>query len=106
MTLPARPLAMIAALAAATAVAGCGSFPTSTSLEPDAELPFVRGYRGVEDNCALTGESAFTNQFLSDAADLVSCPIGSAAEESLVAETGARRVGATEAYALYSVPRR
>ena len=47
-----------------------------TSVEPDHDLFFVRGYRSENDLCKLTGETAFTNQFLDDAADLVSCPTG------------------------------
>jgi len=44
--------------------------------EPDPELYFVRGYRSESDSCKLTGETGFTNEFLDDAADLVSCPTG------------------------------
>jgi len=32
--------------------------------EPDPDLYFVRGYRSASDPCKLTGETAFTNQFL------------------------------------------
>jgi hypothetical protein len=74
--------------------------------EPDPELVFVRGYRSAEDDCKLTGESAFTVNFLDDAADLVTCSTGGPAAESLVSETSARIVTQTNSYTLYSVPRR
>lgn len=91
---------------AALLLAACDGFPASTDLDPNAGLPLLRGYRGVEDSCALTGESDFTRNFLDDAADLVSCPIGSAAEETLTMLPNVRQVAVTEAYALYTVPRR
>jgi len=92
-------------LAATAGLMACDAV-VSTRLDPDAELPLVRGYRDVEDSCALAGESDFTNAFLDDAADLVACPIGSTAEQTLAAGPGVRQVAVTEAYALYSVPRR
>ena len=74
--------------------------------EPDPELVFVRGYRSADDDCKLTGESAFTVDFLDDAADLVTCSTGDPAAESLVSETSATIVTQTNSYTLYSVPRR
>ena len=87
--------------------AGC-SEPTSVGgiSEPDPELVFVRGYRSANDECKLTGESAFTVDFLDDAADLVTCSTGDPAAESLVSETSATIVTQTNSYTLYSVPRR
>ena len=87
------------------AATACSPFVT-TQLDPNGALPLVRGYRGLEDSCSLTGESDFTRPYLDDAADLVTCPIGSAAEESLLAERNPTRVAQTVAYNLYSVPRR
>lgn len=94
--------------AVAVALGGCD--PTGTTgaatEAPDPELVFVRGYRTPQDACQLTGESAFTSDFLDDAADLVTCPTGSADEASLRAETGAREVARTGSFTLHSVPRR
>ena len=86
---------------------GC-SEPTSVGgiSEPDPELVFVRGYRSADDDCKLTGESAFTVDFLDDAADLVTCSTGGPAAASLVSERSAIIVTQTNSYTLYSVPRR
>ena len=92
---------------------GCQQMP----LQPEAadtvvrspanqDLRLIRGYRSTDDDCQITGESAFTNEFLDDAADLVSCPSGSDAAQSLVDMYGAREVARTVTYTLYTVPRR
>jgi hypothetical protein len=73
--------------------------------EPDPELVFVRGYRSADDDCKLTGDSAFTVDFLDDTADLVTCPTGGPAAESLVSETSATIITQTNSYTLYSVSR-
>ena len=84
------------------------SDPTSVRgiSEPDPELIFVRGYRSAADECQLVGESAFTVDFLDDAADLVACPTGSAAMASLMAETGAPMITQTNSYSFFSIPYR
>ena len=88
-------------------LAGCtGSAPNVAISEPDPELVFVRGHRSAYDDCKLTGESAFTVEFLDDAADLVTCPTGSSAAATLVSETSASIVTQTNSYTLFSVPRR
>ncbi|WP_425074717.1 hypothetical protein [Sagittula sp. S175] len=88
-------------------LAGCtDSAPSVAISEPDPELVFVRGYRSADDDCKLTGESAFTVNFLDDAADLVTCSTGSAAAVTLVSETSATMITQTNSYTLYSVPRR
>jgi len=74
--------------------------------EPDPDLYFVRGYRSESDPCKLTGETEFTNQFLDDAADLVTCLTGYEGAAEFVKTTGARVVTQTQSYTLYSVPRR
>ncbi|MCA0873906.1 hypothetical protein LCL97_24020 [Seohaeicola saemankumensis] len=74
--------------------------------EPDPELNFVRGYRSVTDECQLVGETAFTVDFLDDAADLVVCPTGSAAMASLMAETGAPVITQTNSFSFFSIPYR
>ena len=80
----------ILSLALAT-IAACGEQQTATitSQEDDPVLYFVRGYRSVNDPCKLTGESAFTNQYLDDAADLVTCPNGYDGAIEFVTQTGA-----------------
>jgi len=93
-------------------LAGCQPMP----LQPEAadsvirspanqDLRLVRGYRATDDECQLTGENAFTSDFLDDAADLVSCPTGSDAAQSLVEMYGARQVAKTGGYTVYTVPR-
>lgn len=101
----------LAGILAAGLLAGCGGpplgpIPTPQAAASDSELSFVRPYRGPEDSCQLTGETAFTNQFLDDAADLVSCPTGSADAGTLIGEMGAAEVAQTDSYTLFSVPRR
>ncbi len=92
---------------------GCQQMP----LQPEAadtvirsptnqDLRLVRGYRSTDDDCQLTGENAFTNDFLDDAADLVSCPSGSDAEQSLIEMYNPRQMAKTGGYTVYSVPRR
>ncbi len=88
-------------------LAGCTDPAPSIAIsEPDPELVFVRGYRSADDDCKLTGESAFTVEFLDDAADLVTCSTGSSAAATLVSETSASMVTQTNSYTLYSVRRR
>lgn len=70
----------------------------------EPELYFVRGYRSEDDLCKLTGETEFTNQFLDDAADLVTCPRGKGNE--FVQSNRAVLVYQTTRYSLFSVPRR
>jgi hypothetical protein len=88
-------------------LAGCSDpAPSGGISEPDPELVFLRGYRSADDDCKLTGESAFTVEFLDDAADLVTCSTGSSDAASLVSETSARLVTQTNSFSLFSVPRR
>ncbi len=80
--------------------------PVPAVVPPNDDLRFVGGYRATDDDCQLTGETAFTIDFLDDAADLVSCPTGSDAAASLVDMNNARQVAETGGYTVYSVPRR
>lgn len=82
------------------------SGPSGGGARPPADVPlFGGGYRGSGDKCRRAGESAFTNQFLSDAADLVACPPGT--DPRLFAfETGGKQVGSREGWILFTVPRR
>ena len=68
-------------------------------------LPLRGGYRSEDDWCQFTGESAFTVNFLDHTADLVSCPTGSEAAQSLVDTLGAVQMAETGGYTVYSVPR-
>ena len=74
--------------------------------EVGADLYFVRGYRSESDPCKLTGETGFTNQFLDDSADLVSCPTGYEGGSELVDSRHAVIVAQKDGYMLYSIPRR
>ena len=97
----------ICACALVLTVTGCvETAPEVAISEPDPELNFVRGYRSVTDECQLVGETAFTVDFLDDAADLVACPTGSAAMASLIAETGAPIFTQTTSFSFFSIPYR
>ncbi|NOC94304.1 MULTISPECIES: hypothetical protein [Ruegeria] len=98
------PLAVVATLAA------CVDTPpqTETGAAPpptNDDLNLVRGYRSEDDWCQLTGETAFTGNFLDHTADLVSCPTGSAAAQSLVETSDAQQVAETGGYTVYTIPR-
>jgi hypothetical protein len=99
--------ASLACLPAAVVVAGCAELPVEIAIsEPDPDLVFVRGYRSPSDECRLVGESAFTFQFLDDSADLVACPTGSSAMDTLMAETGAPMITQTNSFTFFSLPYR
>ncbi len=106
-----RKISRLMTLAAAASlflgVAGCDVAAPATAVDdPDPDLNFVRSYRSPSDECQLVGESAFTVDFLDDAADLVACPTGSEDLTSLIAETEAPILTQTQSYSLVSVPRR
>ena len=97
-------------LAAAAALAACTDTPPSpeTGVAPpptNDDLYLVGGHRSEGDWCQLTGETAFTIDFLDHTADLVSCPTGSAAAQSLVETRDARQVAETGGYTVYTIPR-
>lgn len=82
--------------------------PTTTPAAPvpPADVPlFGPGYRTAGDGCRRAGESAYTNQFLSDAADLVACPPGTD-DRFFAFETGGREVARIDGWFLFTVPRR
>ncbi len=98
---------------AIVALAACDETPPGSGSDAGAaptptndDLFLVRGYRSDDDWCQLTGETAFTGNFLDDAADLVSCPTGSSAAQSLVDMYGAIQVAETGGYTVFTVPRR
>lgn len=88
--------------------AACEADPASPDamVKDDPALYFVRGYRSENDPCKLTGETAYTNQFLGDASDLVSCPADYEGAREFIRTTGAKVVAHTKSYTLYTVPRR
>ncbi len=88
-------------IAVAVTLSAC--VPTTPPVP--VELPILGGYRNDADQCRRVGESAYTNQFLDDSADLVACPVGVENLGVFVTETGAVQVDAVGGYALYSVPR-
>ncbi|WP_170336299.1 hypothetical protein [Ruegeria arenilitoris] len=103
----------ILGVAAFLALAGCQDMPLETEAADTViksptndNLRLVGGYRSTDDDCQLTGETAYTIEFLDDAADLVSCPTGSDAAQSLVEMYTAREVAQTGGYSVYTIPRR
>ncbi|SLN28554.1 hypothetical protein PSA7680_01293 [Pseudoruegeria aquimaris] len=101
----ATALAGIAILA--SGLSACSTVSTERVPSYDtADLVLVRGFRAEGDPCKVTGETAYTNQFLDDSATLVSCPATYSGLAAFVQETGARRVGQRGDFLLYSVPRR
>lgn len=105
-------------LSLAVAFAGCAgpvsrpgvpqpNVPASTAApQVSADLPFVRGYRGPEDACQLVGESAFTVDYLDDAADLVACPTASLSMQTLMQDRGVRVLLQTGGHSVFRVPYR
>ncbi len=99
--------------AAAVALTGCldlAGMPGGTvgggAATPPAPLGvFGPGYPNPGDPCRRAGETAFTNQFLDDAADLVACPPGT--DPGLFAATfSARQMAQLDGWTVFSVPRR
>lgn len=98
-------------LTAMVTLAACEDTPSPASESGAAPAPtndnlrLVGGYRSEEDWCQLTGETAFTGNFLDHTADLVSCPTGSEAAQSLVAMYNPEQVAETGGYTVYTIPR-
>ena len=98
------------------ALAGCldmagvpgtgGGTAGDTAAAPPAQLGvFGPGYPNPGDPCRRSGETEFTNQFLDDAADLVSCPPGT--DPGLFASSfNARQMAQVDGWTVFSVPRR
>jgi len=100
---PALAMPVLAATLAACTVEVVPPAPPP-GPRPPADVPlFGPGYRGPGDLCRRAGESGFTNQFLSDSADLVACPPGT--DPRLFAfETGGREVARRDGWILFTVP--
>jgi hypothetical protein len=74
------------------------------SAPPQLAL-FGTGYPNTGDPCRRAGESAFTANYLDDAADLVACPPST--DAGLFAFTyGAQQVATLDGWYLFSIPRR
>lgn len=73
--------------------------------EPSS-ITLLDGYRDPADQCRRVAETAYTNRFLDDAADLVACPAGMENLGVFVTETGALQVDEVGGHVLYSVPLR
>lgn len=79
--------------------------PGPGTAPPSQLAVFGPGYPNAGDPCRRSGESAFTGQYLDDAADLVACPPG--IDPGLFAFTyDARQVSRLDGWYLFSVPRR
>ena len=91
-------------LAVLSGLAACEPAPAPAEEAATVTLPLFRGYRDPADQCRLTGESDYTNQFLDDAADLVTCPTDYEGVGVFVTETGAIEVDRVGAYTLFTVP--
>lgn len=79
--------------------------PTQRPVPPADFAVFGSGFPNAGDPCRRAGESAFTNQFLDDAADLVACPPG-VDTATFAANFQAREVARRDFWTLFSVPRR
>lgn len=101
-------VAVSATLLLAACASGGGSSITNPSggARPPADIPlFGAGFRAEGDLCRRAGESAFTNQFIGDASDLVACPPGT--DPRLFAfETGGTEVARRDGWILFTVPHR
>jgi hypothetical protein len=92
----------------ALALGACSTTPPPSGggARPPSGVPlFGPGFRSPGDQCRRAGESAFTNQFLSDSAQLVACPPGTDAR-LFAFETGGKKVGRRDGWLLFSVPHR
>jgi hypothetical protein len=101
-----RPIPTTAALALAAA---CSSQPAGEpgriAAAPESLGLFGAGYPQDGDLCRRAGETAFTNRFLDDAADLVACPPGTEAA-AFAHATGGAEVARVDGWILFSIPRR
>ena len=102
-----RPTFLLVFTTFAVTTGGCAQkVPDATMIiESNEDLHFVRGYRSDDDPCKLTGETAFTNQFLDDSADLVSCPEAYGGLSVFVTMSGAAAVAEKDGFILFRVPR-
>ncbi len=107
-----KKLALLGIAIALTACEENTAYPVPDVIVDPAPPPtndnlyLVRGYRSADDWCQVTGETAFTVNFLDHTADLVSCPTGSNAAQSLVDMYDARQVAETGGYTVYTIPRK
>ncbi len=106
--MPMRYPPLTLSIIAGIGVAACADTtpPSGPAETPPADLGlFGDGYPLPGDPCRRAGETGFTNRFLDDAADLVACPAGPAAD-ALAGLSGARETARLEGWILYSIARR
>lgn len=100
-------LPVAALLAAGALLAGCGSGEPRGRVEalPDPGLAFLAEAPRRRAGCVPVAETDFTRPLFETGADLVACRAGHSPGVALVAERGARQVGRTANWTLFSVPR-
>ena len=104
--LPALALPAFLLLASCSSGGPSISLPGSSGARPPADVPlFGPGFRAEGDLCRRAGESGFTNQFLSDTADLVACPPGTD-PRLFTHETGGTEVARRGGWIRFTVPHR
>jgi hypothetical protein len=96
---------MVAAFGLAACQITLPETPSQQPVPPADFAVFGTGFPNAGDPCRRSGESAFTGQFLDDAADLVACPPGFDTA-TFVQNFGAREVARRDFWTLFSVPRR
>lgn len=100
-------LPVAALLAAGALLTGCGSGEPRGRVEalPDPGLAFLAEAPRRRAGCVPVAETEFTRPLFETGADLVACRAGHSPGVALVAERGARQVGRTANWTLFSVPR-
>ena len=102
-----RPALSAVPLTALLLAAGCGSGEPRGRVEalPDPGLVFLTEAPRRRAGCVPLGQSELTRPWREPGADLVACRSGHGAGFALVAERGARQVGRTPNWTVYTVPR-
>jgi hypothetical protein len=102
----AGPALLPALVPALLAVSGCGGDEFRGRVEdlPDPGLAFLAPYEGRRGLCQRLGVTAVTAPFVETGRDLVACPQGYSGGFELIEARGARQVGRTTRYTIYSVP--
>lgn len=86
------------------ALTACDTILPPDDAEPDLVF-FFEGYRNDADQCRQLAETAYTNPFLDDAADLVGCPVTMENMGVFITETGAAEITTKDGFVLFTVPR-
>lgn len=96
---------LVAAFGLAACQVSITEAPAQRPVPPADFAVFGSGFPNAGDPCRRAGESAFTGQFLDDAADLVACPPG-VDTATFAANFQARVVARRDFWTLFSIPRR